>query len=206
MKVTVIVPVGPGHEALSKRAALSVSKAWASGAGPFTSCGVALVPDLAGTLGRSEARNRGLDSNPADWHFLLDADDTMDLWAFERVVLGSPATFGAIYLNGHRYRHDTYPVTRDTLLVRGARGTLSMGCFVRGDLGLRFNPSLDLGEDFDFYMRLPGFVKLLEPLVHIDYRGLSAAGSRGRASSRGAAGWLAAANAAIDHHRHRVHA
>lgn len=180
MNVAVIIPVGPGHEKLAKRANRSVTAAWKQSPGPFSICRVAMVPDPHGELGRSRARNRGLDENPADWHFLLDADDEMCLGAFELVDLEAPATFGAICLKGRRYVDDVWPCTRELILHRRfARGTLSMGCFVRGDLGLRFDESLDVGEDFDFYLRLPSFTKREEPLVSIGYDQPSAGGPRG---------------------------
>lgn len=197
MKVAVIIPVGPGHEELAKRAVASVRSAWATHRGPFTEFVVHVVDDTKGELGRSAARNRGMDEAPADWHFLLDADDEMYTGAFRLVDLEASATFGAITLLGRRYRRDVWPCTRDTLLARGAHGTLSMGCFVRGDLGLRFDESLDAGEDFDFYMRLPSFTKRLEPLVSIGYDQPSAGGPRGYESID----WLKACNEAIDRYR-----
>lgn len=44
---------------------------------------------------------------------------------------------------------------------------------------LRFNESLDVGEDFDFYMRLESFVKVPHVLVAIGYDQPSAGGPRG---------------------------
>jgi hypothetical protein len=119
-----------------------------------------------------------LDDNPADWHFLLDADDEMAPGAFSLVDLAAPATFGAVCLNGHITPLQA-PLTKADLFRLGAYSTLSMGCFVRGDLGLRFNPLMDLAEDFDFYARLPGFTKRREPLVSIGYSRPSSIGPRG---------------------------
>ncbi len=92
---------------------------------------------------------------------------------------GVDATFGAIMLDRKPYRQNVWPVTRQTLFEAGAMGTLSMGCFVRGDLGLRFNEEMDIAEDYDFYMRLPSFAKRKEPLVSIGYHLPSAKGPRG---------------------------
>lgn len=89
-------------------------------------------------------------------------------------------------------------MTREDLFQHGALGTLSMGCFVRGDLGLRFDESMDIGEDFDFYLRLPSFTKRNKPLVHIGYTEPSAGGPRGASK----VGWLDACAAVIERYRH----
>jgi glycosyltransferase involved in cell wall biosynthesis len=170
MKCVVIIPVGPGHGGCALDAEASVREAWAQGPGPFTTLAVDLVDDTGGRMGRSAARNLGMDRSHADWHFLLDADDRMMPGAFGLLDRGVAATFGAICLDGRVSRQNRKNVTRSDLLHYGARGTIAMGCFVRGDLGLRFNAALEQGEDFDFYLRLPSFTKRREPLVSISYR------------------------------------
>lgn len=175
LSVAVVIPVGPGHQLVSARARFSVERAWVTNRGPFSHLDIRVVDDSAG-LGRSQARNRGL-SDPADWYFLLDADDQMMPGAFG-LVQDAPATFGAIVLDGKPYKGNRWPVTRETLFEHGADGTLTMGCFIRGDVAARFNESLENGEDFDFYLRLPGFVKIQEPLVDIGYSTPSAGGKR----------------------------
>lgn len=182
--VTVIIPVGPGHEELGKQAARSVREAWKHSHGPFTSMKLVLVDDGEGDLGRSAARNKGLDENPAKWHFLLDADDRMMLPAFTLIDQDATATFGAVCLDRRVLRENVYPVNHDILRRFGARKTICMGFFVRGDLGLRFDESLDVGEDFDFYMRLPDMVKVRDPLVSIGYKQPSASGPRGRGGKK----------------------
>ncbi len=175
-----VIPVGPGHEHLGMQAIASAEHAWQQTRGPFTEMRVRPVFDPDGNLGRSRARNLGLEER-ADWHFLLDADDQMRKYAFSLVDVAQPATFGSVCLDGHTYRGNVHPVTRETLFERGAHGTLSMGLWVRGDLGLRFDEALDVAEDFDFYLRLPGFVKKREALVSIGYKNPSATGPRGYA-------------------------
>lgn len=197
MNCVVVIPVGPGHGRLSIRAFASVQDAWAQNPGPFRELQTVLVDDMDGTLGRSRARNQGLDDNPADWHFLLDADDEMMPRAFGLASMTHPATFGAICLNGKVTLANRAKVTRETLLSYGARGTLSMGCFLYGNLGLRFDESLDIGEDFDFYLRLPGFLKVREPLVSIGYDQPSAGGPRGLASE----GWVEACDRVVERYR-----
>jgi hypothetical protein len=197
MKCTVIIPVGPGHEKLAREAVDSVYEAARHSPGPFSGVELALVDDLDGKLGRSRARNMGMDDNPSDWFFLMDADDRMMPDTFMLVALSQPATFGTILLAGKVGRENRWPVTRDTLFEHGAVGTLAMGCFVRGDLGIRFDESLDIGEDFDFYMRLPGFTKLQVPLVNIGYRTPSAGGPRSPRNGR----WREACRAVIERYR-----
>ena len=173
MRVSVIIPVGPYHREIAEGARQSVMEAWAN-PGPFRSLNIDLCYDHAGG-NRSRARNEGL-SKPCDWYFLLDADDRMMREAFSLVDLSAPATFGQIMLDGKRSKRNRHPVTRADLFEHGADGTLTMGFFLRGDLGLRFDETLENGEDFDFYMRLPGFVKVKPPLVNIGYSTISGNG------------------------------
>lgn len=202
MKCVVVIPVGPGHERLAERAVASVYQAWAHDRGPFSHMDVQRVEDHCGELGRSRARNLGMDLHPrADWFFLLDADDCMVRQAFRRVDLEQPATFGKILLSGISRAHNVYPCTRADLFRHGAHGTLTMGFFVRGDLGLRFNEAMDAGEDFDFYLRLPGFVKISEPLADIGYHQPSAGGPRGYTQLD----WLKVCNGVIDSYRNQAH-
>ena len=170
MRLAVIIPIGPDHIEQAEQAAASVWNAWRTNSGPFRHLVVIRKRDLG--KGRSETRNRGMDQAMelgADWLFLLDADDRMTPHAMSCIDLESPATFGAIMLNGQVALGDRWPVSRETLFAHGADGTLAMGCFVRADLGVRFDESLENGEDFDFYMRLPGFMKRPDPLVDIAY-------------------------------------
>ena len=197
MRVVVIIPVGPGHEQVAQTAVYSVHKAWATTSGPFLDLAVVLVPDPQGLRGRSAARNWAMDAYPADWHFFLDADDWMDLQAFNLVSLSFAATFGAVCLGRKVIRENRWPCTRADLFEYGAAGTLSMGCFVRGDLGLRFNDTLDVGEDFDFYMRLPNFHKVAVPLVHIGYNVPSAGGPRSSAKCQ----WREACAEVVERYR-----
>lgn len=193
----VIIPVGPGHEVYAVDAVASAWAAWHLGRGPFTDLAVVVIDDTRGEMGRSAARNRGMDENPTDWHFFLDADDQMMPGAFGMVDLSSPATFGAVFTDGRTAPENRPCVDRATLLEFGPRGTLSMGCFVRGDLGLRFNADLDVGEDFDFYLRLPGFTKVSGPLVNIGYSKPSAGGPRGYVD----VSWMAACDEIIRKHK-----
>ena len=203
MKLSVITPVGPGHEHHVPDVRQSVEEAWEIGHGPFTSIEHHVMFDPAGLCGRSRVRNMAMDEHPADWHFLLDADDRLHPKALKYVDTKVAATFGFIclrYPSGRRqlaHWNVPNPVTRETLFEVGAKGTLSMGCFVRGDLGLRFNEDMDVAEDFDFYMRLPSFTKVGAILVRIGYDQLSASGPR----SSGACDWIGECNKVIDSYR-----
>ena len=197
MKITVIIPVGPGHQECAYDAHLSTQRAWKYSHGPFTHLSVIMVGDTHGKLGRSKARNRGLDDNSADWVFLLDADDEMLPNAFSEVDLNFPATFGAVCVNDQVIAANVFPLTRKMILRNGAHGTLSMGFFLKGDVETRFDESLDKGEDFDFYMRLPGFKKVMAPLVSIGRNIPSAGGPRGYGKIK----WLEICNAVIDRYR-----
>lgn len=199
MKLAVVIPVGPGHETYAQDAKDSVRLAWERTHGPFDAIGVACVSDARGELGRSAARNAGVRSMEADWYFFLDADDALMPNAFGLVDLEYPATFGAVCLNGAISADNVFPLVRDDLFRLGAKGTLSMGCFVRGEVAKAtpFDESLDAGEDFDFYLRLPGFVKIKESLVSIGYRNPSAGGPRGYETIR----WFDVCASIIDRYR-----
>jgi glycosyltransferase involved in cell wall biosynthesis len=181
VKVTAVIPVGPGHKQYAEDAAGSVYRAWANSKGPFEELNVVIIDDTLGKRGRSASRNHGISRNPSDWYFLLDADDEMLSDAFQNVAIESAATFGAVCLDGVIAKENIYPLTREMLFAHGAKGTLSMGCFVRGDVARAtpFDETLETGEDFDFYMRLPDFVKIDRPLVSIGYRKPSAGGPKG---------------------------
>lgn len=187
LKLTVITPFGPGHEAFARQAVNSVVAAMAVSQGPFAEVQHILVDDSKGLRGRSAARNHGmdLDAGWADWFFFLDADDTMDPLALTRLVPSAPATFGLVYwngaLDGRARRLNVFPCGWREVAIYGARGTLSMGFFVDAKVArdLRFSEAMNIAEDYDFYMRLPGFVKVYEPLARIGYYLPSAGGPRG---------------------------
>lgn len=178
MRLAIITPVGPGHDDVVPHAMASVDNA--SQSASFSSIRHVIIDDHAGHMGRSRARNIGMDVE-ADWFFFLDADDTLRPDALTLNDFRMSATFGAISLNGRPFERNVYPCGWRQVALHGARGTLTMGCFVRADVAraLRFDESLDAGEDFDFYMRLPGFTKIAKPLVDIGYDTPSATGPRG---------------------------
>jgi len=181
LEVVVIIPVGPGHAELAECAKESVERAWRKHHGQFHAMAIALVQDLEGRLGRSRVRNMGMDQHQgADWFFFLDADDEMMPDAFRYCDPQGRATFGAVYAHTRwgRLRTNRFPCTRQMLFSYGARGTLSMGFFMPASYGLRFDETMDVGEDFDLYMRLPDFVKVKPPLVEIGYQVPGAGGPR----------------------------
>ena len=188
MRLSVVTPVGPGHERTVEDAVQSVMHAWESGRGAFTSLRHEVILDTDGALGRSAARNKGIRSHPADWYFLLDADDLLMPLAFdvfEKADMDAALVFGAVCTDTHGIiRENVCPLDWDGLMRFGARGTLSMGCFVRADVAhaVPFAETLDAGEDFDFYLRACSMFpweKLAEPLVTIRTRVPSATGPRG---------------------------
>ena len=177
MRLVVITPVGPGHEEYARDCIDSVriekdrapKEIWQS-------VEHKIIDDTEGKLGRSKARNIGMET-PADWYFFLDADDRMAKGCLELCDYKSPATFGAIAKIGGEFCYNVFPCGWREVALFGAYGTLSMGFFYRGPL--RFNEALNAGEDYEFYMRLPSFTKVADPLCEIGYRRNSATGPRG---------------------------
>lgn len=193
MKLVVITPVGPGHEPYVKRCQQSVIDAKYNRIG-FQQIEHLIIDDTRGEMGRSRARNQGMIE--ADWYFFLDADDRMRIDALALNDFKSAATFGAICLDGWVIDTDVYPCGWNEIAKHGARSTLSMGFFCKASVArqLRFNETMDAGEDFDFYLRLPNFVKLQKPLVDIGYSLPSATGPRGYADID----WTGLCNKVID--------
>ncbi len=169
LRVAVVTPVGPGHAELYKQCRASVESAWRQGHGPFSAISLIAVDDGEGTLGRSRARNTGVEraiAAGADWLFFLDADDLMVAGAFEAVapfIAGHDAVWGLILgLSPDAPKpHLRIPQilrmdTLQDLLLFDPFLTLQMGHFVRAAVAQanRFDEALDAGEDFDYYLRL----------------------------------------------------
>lgn len=173
MRLTVITPVGPGHEYIVGRAVASVCEA-SKRPGRFKEIVHKVIPDTRGQWGRGKARNYAMENG---WMFFLDADDVMMPDAMELCDFSYPATFGAVCLDGRVSEKNVYPCDRQSVRQHGAQGTLSMGFFYQGPL--RFNEEMIAGEDFDFYMRLPKFIKIEKPLVSIGRSVASATGPKG---------------------------
>ena len=169
LRMAVVTPVGPGHSALYAECRASVAAAWRHSHGPFSALSYVAVDDGDGGLGRSRARNIGIEralQEGADWLFFLDADDLMVEGAFAAVapfIAGHDAVWGLILglSPGAARPHLRIPqiVTMnslDDLLLFDPFLTLQMGHFVRAPVAqaLRFDETLDAGEDFDYYLRL----------------------------------------------------
>lgn len=179
MRLVVITPVGPGHEEYAKECIQSVKLEIERVRNEtFVSIKHVIIDDTEGKLGRSKARNIGMES-PSDWYFFVDADDRVAVGAFGRCDFAAPATFGAIQKIGGEYAFNVHPCGWREVALFGCYGTLSMGLFLNGKLGIKFNEELDAGEDYEFYMRLPSFSKVHDPLVEIGYNRNSAVGPRG---------------------------
>lgn len=198
MKLSVITPVGPGHAGLARRCNASVKHAIEHSMGVFDRVEHVFIEDHQGQLGRSAARNKGILQVNSDWLFFLDADDEMEQDALTLCDVSHAATFGAVKLTVFGTRDNVYPCDLDYIKHFGAFGTLSMGFFCNTGVAskLLFNESLDKGEDFDFYLRLPNWIKIQEPLVTIGDDQPSAGGPRGYRSID----WLAICQERIDHY------
>ncbi|HYD68944.1 FkbM family methyltransferase [Azospirillum sp.] len=215
-KCAIVIPVGPGHEGLSQQAIASVQAAAQTDPGPFTDFDCLLIDDTAGTKGRSAARNEGVRKaaeRGADWLFLLDADDLMTPNAFQLIeshVNRADALWGLI-LEGEGSTADKGTVTGSIrtpqlpriqglpdLLLHDPFMTLQMGHFVRTDVALAnpFDETMDVGEDFDYYLRIwesARCLKIPAPLF-LNRRGLHSSGPR----SATGADWRVAVERVLD--------
>ena len=168
MKCGIVTPVGPGHEGAYQNAVISIEIAVRKGHGPFDAIELFPVYDLNGELGRSKARNLGVERAHAagcNWVFFLDADDLLFDEAFKSVndlVHGYDAIWGLICeaphgrLDAVQLRPNQMPATTsiDDLLMCDPCQSIQMGAFVRTALALdiRFDESMDTGEDLKFYL------------------------------------------------------
>jgi FkbM family methyltransferase len=195
MKCCVVVPVGPAHDALFKECEHSVSVAKQHSAGPFSAIDIIAVDDTQGRIGRSAARNQGLEqarAAGADWIFLIDADDLVTENAFAAVqpyIHDYDAIWGQIY---NLKFGETTATLRDPqvakignlieLMIHDPYRSIQSGHLVRTEIACAhpFNAALDFGEDFDYYMRVwrdARCTKLAEPLF-INRIGQSARGPK----------------------------
>lgn len=169
MKLTVLIPVGPGHEAVSRDAEASVVEAWVNHQGPFTDYSVHSQFDPHGQ-GRGKTRNLLLAEQsfePRDFVFWLDADDLMApdaLLGFQTALEAQPALdaiWGTISCQRgqepFRVRPaQVYPKNYSDLIRAEPSRTLQSGFFVRGQVAQAepWNETMREGEDFEMYFRL----------------------------------------------------
>lgn len=169
MKCAVITPVGPGHEYLSPDALDSAQDAFTFNRGPFSELVILKIDDTQGKMGRSAARNSGVETamkNNIDWVFFLDADDVMLPSAFADIdpyIRDFDAIFGQICCMGlHDERFELRPgqmlriSSIDDLLIQDPVMLLQIGHFVRTSVAHAnlFDVNLDTGEDFDYFLRV----------------------------------------------------
>jgi FkbM family methyltransferase len=169
MKCAVIILVEPGNEHYAIDAEESVDRARSAGGGPFDDIISIKIKDTQGELGRSNARNQGVrlaKRADADWIFFLDACDALCPDAFLNVThaLGRyDAIWGAMHEladndeNGILRPGQLLEIlTIDQLLANDPLNTLQIGHFVKTGVALAvpFNPALDAGGDFDYYLRI----------------------------------------------------
>ena len=168
MKCGIVTPIGPGHEGAYQSAVVSIEIAARKSQGPFDAIELFPVYDLKGELGRSKARNLGVERAHAagcDWIFFLDADDLMFEEAFRSItdlVHAYDAIWGLICeaphgrLDAVQLRPNQLPPTTSIydLLKVDPFLSIQMGVFVRTAIALQnpFDEAMDTGEDFKFYL------------------------------------------------------
>lgn len=194
MLCVVVTPLGPGHGRLLNRCKASVSAAQSFSKGAFRSIQHIVVDDSLGALGRSTARNEGVQravALGADWIFFLDADDTMVPEAFQRMHSALGDGFLGIWGTIFEKNGDAEPSPRPRqesiwsftdLINSDPYLSIQMGHFVKSEIAVAapFEETLDCGEDFDYYLRIwcrYPCIKLEEPLF-VNHRGRSSIGPR----------------------------
>ena len=194
-RCAIITPIGPGHEAIYQAASNSIRSACERSAGPFREIIPFRIDDPQGQIGRSKARNAAVQQaaqQGIEWVFFLDADDMLvpDVFTnIEPYLEHYDAIWGQIFSfdNGTdqaHYREGQLGVTDrfSDILNNDPYFTLQMGHFVRTEVALAnpFNEQMDVGEDFDYYLRVwekYRCIKLGVPLF-ANRRGLHSSGPR----------------------------
>jgi hypothetical protein len=159
--VTIITPVGPGHDELVKRCVNSVGNA---SNGVFSNVKHVLVDDSSGELGRSKARNNGVKDCSTEWVFFLDADDLLTEDAFDVDLSDYDAIWGTIMIHDRTRRMKVVPrrpqhmefYTYSEIFNAPPHETLQIGHLVKRGIALSepFNEDMNCGEDFDYYLRV----------------------------------------------------
>jgi tetratricopeptide (TPR) repeat protein len=168
-RCAVVTPVGPRHEHLYSECLASIEKSFSDRKGNFSEIIPIKIDDSDGRLGRSRARNIGIKKAAAygaDWIFFIDADDLMAPLAFEYVapyIEKYDGIWGSIWPIEHgeqkaKERPHQLPFLYGLkdVLTCDPFVTLQMGHFVKTSVALSslFNESLNIGEDFDYYLRI----------------------------------------------------
>ena len=194
-RCAVITPVGPGHEDLYRQCLSSIEESFQEQKGSFSEIIPIKIEDPEGKLGRSRARNLGIQKaaeQNIDWIFFLDADDLMAPSAFEHVspyLKEYDGIWGSIWsiekgetIAKERQHQLPFLYRIEDVLSGDAAVTLQMGHFVKTSVALAtpFNELLDTGEDFDYYLRVwekYPCIKIPLPFFH-NRRGLHSQGIR----------------------------
>jgi len=180
MRISVLVPVGPGHAEVAKEAMASALAENADCPDDWTIDGY-LLDDTEGELGRAKARNMLAQSaildnkEPPDWLFFLDADDLCfpsylrvlenavalvpeleavwgEIWS-ERAYYGSDREIQLIELQRAQTCRAPLTELEEITDVDTAHGNFSVGMFIKPELFQRVGGWLeawDLGEDHEF--------------------------------------------------------
>jgi len=195
MKCAVITPVGPGHKTLYRQCQHSIQAAVDQNKGPFEEVVLLPVDDLEGKLGRSAARNIGIQEaakRECEWLFFLDADDIMLADTFS-VITPYLADYDAVWGNiaeiepGGEQAVLRIPqvltiASLQELIVFDPFYTIQMGHFVKTAVAMQhlFDETMDCGEDFKYYLNIWSRYKcrkIQQPLF-VNRRGLHSQGIR----------------------------
>ena len=168
-RCAIISPIGPGHEEIYQQASNSIREACIKSAGPFQEIIPFRIDDSQGKIGRSQARNKAVQqaaSQGIEWVFFLDADDMLVPNAFVNVepyldhydaIWGQIFSFddGSMQASSRKGQLGMTDHFVD-ILNNDPYFTLQMGHFVRTEVALQhpFNEQMDVGEDFDYYLRV----------------------------------------------------
>ena len=178
--LSVLTPVGPGHEQSAQRCTASVAVAATACRSEFKRLDHLIFDDTQGEHGRAAARNILQETADSDWVFWIDADDHLHPAAL-RVCLNKMPWQDGIWGECNSFGHgqtgsrdgQTWPFTWNTLVSTHPWFGLQMGYCIRTKIQQQYLWKEQAAEDYEMYLRLWYYhrcLKVREPLTVRDRR------------------------------------
>lgn len=163
--VSVVIPVGPGHERLLLDALDSL---WAqtyekwecivvndTGRPSLWAPSWAKVISTGGRKGPARARNAGIEASKGRYVYFLDADDYMQLDALEKLLDGQRKFGGFVYSDWFEHETGRVHESVDCVCEENLRELLTaINILYPVSAGITFDENLKGWEDWDFVLQL----------------------------------------------------
>ena len=173
--LSVLTPVGPGHEQSVLRCTASVALAAKTCPLEFSRLEHLIFDDTQGEHGRAAARNMLQAAADTDWLLWMDADDHLHLTALRACLNNMPGwdgMWGECNSVGHGETGSrdgqTWPFTWETLVGTNPWFGLQMGYCIKTEIQQQHLWKEQAAEDYEMYLRLwhhHKCIKVREPLT-----------------------------------------